>query len=53
LDESLKRSSGAMTLKCVKENEKALRFYKSMGWKILREETDAEGNYYVISSDNL
>lgn len=39
------------TLKCVKENTKALSFYLSLGWVIYREEIGVDGPYYLIGSN--
>lgn len=39
-----------ITLKCVKDNSKALSFYLSLGWVIYREEIGADGPYYLIGS---
>ncbi len=50
IEESLRRSEKPMILKCAKENERALRFYQAMGWKIVKEEIGADGPYYVITS---
>lgn len=38
------------TLKCVKENSKALSFYLSLGWVIYKEELGPDGPYYLIGS---
>lgn len=37
-----------MTLKCVKNNYNAVKFYLSHGWVIKSEEFGAEGPYYVM-----
>lgn len=37
-----------VSLKCVKENENAVRFYLNNGWKISKEETGPEGAYYLM-----
>lgn len=39
-----------ITLKCVKDNAKALSFYLSLGWVIYREEIGIDGPYYLIGS---
>lgn len=36
------------TLKCLVANSNALQFYKAQGWTILREETDADGPYFLM-----
>lgn len=41
------------TLKCVKENTKALSFYLSLGWVIHKEEIGSDGPYYLIGSSPL
>jgi len=41
------------TLKCVKENTKALSFYLSLGWVIHKEEIGSDGPYYLIGSSSL
>lgn len=41
------------TLKCVKENTKALSFYLSLGWVIYKEELGSEGPYYLIGSNPI
>ena len=38
-----------LTLKCVKENHSAVRFYLDNGWKIEKEEKVLEGPSYLIS----
>lgn len=42
-----------MTLKCVKENTKALSFYLSLGWVIYKEELGSDGPYYLIGSNSI
>ena len=37
------------TLKCLVANSNALQFYKTQGWTILREETDADGPYFLMA----
>lgn len=36
------------TLKCLVANSNALQFYKAQGWTILREETGADGPYFLM-----
>ena len=36
-------------LKCLKANVNALQFYKSQGWKALREEIGSEGPYLLMA----
>jgi ribosomal protein S18 acetylase RimI-like enzyme len=45
--------SHPITLKCVKENSKALSFYLSLGWVIHKEESGPDGPYYLIGSHPL
>ncbi|MGG4345174.1 N-acetyltransferase family protein [Paenibacillus lautus] len=37
-----------VTLKCVSENHKALRFYKKRGWKAVVEEGQSGAKYWVL-----
>lgn len=37
-----------LSLKCVKKNEKALKFYMSLGWKIIEEVSDEEPYYLIV-----
>lgn len=37
-----------VTLKCVSENHKALRFYKNRGWKAVKEEGEPGARYWVL-----
>ncbi|MDI4643708.1 GNAT family N-acetyltransferase [Cohnella hashimotonis] len=37
-----------VTLKCVSENHKALRFYKNRGWKAVVEEGEPGAKYWVL-----
>ncbi|MED5016464.1 GNAT family N-acetyltransferase [Paenibacillus chibensis] len=37
-----------VTLKCVSENLKALRFYKKRGWKAVVEEGEPDARYWVL-----
>ncbi len=38
------------TLKCMKENADAMRFYTSQGWTALREDIGPEGPYFLMQS---
>lgn len=37
-----------LTLKCVKENENAIKFYIDNGWQCIKEELGPEGPYYLM-----
>lgn len=37
------------TLKCLKANTQALDFYRSQGWRVLREETGPDGPYFLMT----
>ena len=47
IKEAVKAVGLPLTLKCVKENTNALKFYLSQGWKI-EEETEGEEPYYLM-----
>lgn len=36
------------TLKCMKANINATRFYETQGWRVLREDVAAEGPYFLM-----
>ena len=38
--------SGTPTLKCLKANERAKRFYQSQGWRVRSEADGPEGPYF-------
>lgn len=37
------------TLKCVKANVNAVRFYKALGWRVVQEEIGPEGPYLLMT----
>lgn len=41
-----------LTLKCMKKNEKAIKFYTNNNWNIISEEYDSNGPYYLMRYDN-
>ncbi|QJD86565.1 GNAT family N-acetyltransferase [Cohnella herbarum] len=41
-------ASPPLTLKCIKENAKALRFYRSQGWHIKGDGVSSNGAYYLM-----
>lgn len=41
-------TSPPLTLKCIKENAKALRFYRSQGWRSKGEGVSPNGPYYLM-----
>lgn len=38
----------APTLKCVQQNERALRFYRALGWRVVSEGVGEGGPYYLL-----
>lgn len=52
LNEAVERVGLPLTLKCVKANTKALSYYKSHNWKVVKEEMGAEGLYYLLKYGN-
>lgn len=42
--------SGTPTLKCLKANVNAMRFYKSQGWDVLREASGPTGPYLLMAN---
>jgi GNAT superfamily N-acetyltransferase len=38
-----------LTLKCLKENERALRFYRRLGWRVEGDGTGADGDYFNLA----
>ena len=43
--------SGTPTLKCLKANERAKRFYQSQGWRVRSEADGPEGPYFLMEAD--
>lgn len=43
--------SSAPTLKCLKANERAKRFYQSQGWRVRSEADGPEGPYFLMEAD--
>ncbi|RKP50048.1 GNAT family N-acetyltransferase [Cohnella endophytica] len=41
-------SPPALTLKCISENEAALAFYRSQGWRIIEEGSGPNGPYFLM-----
>ncbi|EIA19836.1 GNAT family N-acetyltransferase [Listeria fleischmannii] len=50
---ALKTSKATFSLKCVAENEKALLFYKKMGFKKVSEGFSEDGRYFVLEGSFL
>lgn len=48
VDYSISRYGVPQRLKCVAENQRALEFYESHGWKIDSEGISSEGKYYLM-----
>lgn len=49
LNTCLKRTGQPATLKCLKANEAALKFYKSQGWKTETSGESVDGPYFLLS----
>jgi GNAT superfamily N-acetyltransferase len=47
----LKRTGKPATLKCLKANKKALKFYEFQNWKIISEGESDDGDYYLLGID--
>lgn len=48
LDASIEKMNKPLRLKCVSENNKAMKFYESKGWKKVVEEGDPKERYWVM-----
>ncbi|WP_025682148.1 GNAT family N-acetyltransferase [Paenibacillus maysiensis] len=48
LQQSVAELGTPVTLKCVSDNHKALRFYKKQGWKTVVEEGEPGARYWVL-----
>jgi ribosomal protein S18 acetylase RimI-like enzyme len=51
LQTCLQRTGRPATLKCLKANKKALKFYESQNWKIISEGESDEGEYFLLGID--
>lgn len=48
LNKTIEYRGTPLTLKCVKDNEKSVKFYLSQNWKIEEEVNSPNGNYYLM-----
>jgi GNAT superfamily N-acetyltransferase len=48
LNKTIEYRGKPLTLKCVKDNEKSVKFYLSQNWKIEEEVNSPNGNYYLM-----
>lgn len=48
LNASIEKMNKPLRLKCVSENQKALKFYENMGWKKVVEEGNIGEKYWVM-----
>jgi len=53
LNTCLKQTGRPATLKCLKANEAALKFYKSQDWKIVTSGESIDGPYFLLSFTEL
>ena len=48
IERAMEEFGTPLSLKCMKENESALKFYRADGWKIKEEGMCEEGKYYLL-----